>query len=304
MKIPSIKSLKVNKTWLGLGAALGIGLIAALAARSYLSNQIEQINAKGKGERVAVVVAKGDLPKGALLSADNLAVREIPAEYAHSTALSPDQFERVEGQSLAMPLRAGEMVMWGLLEPQRPATFSARVEAGRRALTLAVDEISSISGMLEPGDAIDLIATLDLPGGKRTVPVMQGVKVLATGQRAVDDAKSGERRNYSTVTLDTDPQQAQILIQVRERGRITALLRNPGDQAVLPGIPRDLAAWLNGKGGDMGDGKTVPVLYGGGLTRLAPEALNLPGAATDAKAVQGADASQAAELARALSGSP
>jgi pilus assembly protein CpaB len=280
MNIAKIKSFRPSKTWVVLGVALTIGLLAALAARSYLANRVADLEAKARGKNVNVVVAKADLPKGTKLSSANLAVRPVPSDYAHSSSVLPDQFDRIEGQALAFNVKAGEAILWSLVEGKKVPTFSARVDAGRRAITVPVDEINSISGLLEPGDLIDLLVTIDQKGKKITIPLLQSVRVMATGQRSVDDPKSGERRLYSTVTLDTDPQQAQNVVVAREAGRLTALLRNPEDKLPLKGMQGDLSALLGTTNLPMAvltqDGaKEVPVIYGGRAGKIPPEALRL-----------------------------
>lgn len=275
MKLSALRKFRPGKTWIVLGVALGIGGLAALAARSYLTGEIQAIEARAKGKTAMVVVAKRDIGKGIKLSPENVAVREIPAEYAHSIAVTPDEFERISGQALAFPVKGGEMILWGLVEHQKLPTFSARVEAGHRAMTVAVDEINSISGMIEPGDTIDLIVSLDHQGKKVTYPLLQSVLVMATGQRSVDDPKSGERRQYSTVTLETTPLQAQSVISARETGRLTALLRNPADKQL---IDKSAAAVPSGRATVGKAGlvrRAIPVIYGGNLTKLPPEALRL-----------------------------
>lgn len=277
MRLSIPRNLKANKTWVVLGVALGAGLLAALVAYSYLSSQMAAIEARAKGDSVTVVVAKSNLVKGTRLSADNVAIRSVPRDFAHSVAVSPDQFERVDGQVLAYPVNGGEMILWALMESKKLPTFSARVEAGRRAMTVPVDEINSISGMLEPGDMIDLMVTIDQKSKKVTFPLLQHVQVMATGQRSADDPKSGERRSYSTVTLDTTPEQAQSVIVAREAGKITALLRNPQDRQPMVNARADVAALLGIQDGatSSGDEWQVPVLYGGGSGKLPLEGLNL-----------------------------
>ena len=268
----------LNKTWIVLGVALSVGLLAALAARNYLSNQMDAIEAKARGSQVNLIVAKRELRRGERISSDSVAVRPIPVDYAHSGAVLPNDFERLDGQVLAFPIKAGEMVLWSQLEGKKAPTFSARVEAGRRAITVPVDEINSISGLLEPGDTIDLMVTIERKGKKTTFPLLQRVQVMATGQRSVDDPKSGERRQYSTVTLDTTPGEARNVIIAREAGKLTALLRNPQDKATTSPSPVDLAALL-GAQTDAGKlsqaGYEVPVLYGGRGAKLPPEGLVL-----------------------------
>jgi pilus assembly protein CpaB len=277
MRISKLKSFKPNKTWVVLGVAVFIGLLAALAASSYLSGRIADLEGSARGNKKPVVVAKVEISKGTKLSNANLAVRSIPVEFAHSTSIAPEQFDRIDGQSLAYNVKAGEMIFWGLLESKKAPTFSARIEMGRRAITVPVDEISSISGMLEPGDLIDLMVSVERKGKKITLPLMQRVPIMATGQRAVDDPKSGERRLFSTVTLDADLSQAKNLIVAREVGHITALLRNPGDRTLIPDGQVDLAALLGaGQGGPaVSDSGEVPVLYGGKTGKMSPESLRL-----------------------------
>lgn len=296
MKLPLLRNFKPGKTWIVLGVALGIGLLAALAARSYLSSRMEAIEARANGKMVNVVVAKHDLSRGDKLSADSVAVRAIPINYAQSLAVTPDAFDRIDGQVLAYPVKGGEMILWSLLEGKKVPTFSTRVEVGHRAMTVPVDEINSISGLLEPGDIVDLIATIEKNDKKITFPLLQAAQVMATGQRSVDDPKSGERRDYSTVTFNITPEQAENVIVARDIGKITALLRNPQDTQAN-GKTRDVAALLGmGKDGLPGS-QQIPVLYGGLSGKIPQEGLKL-GQYANAASAEGSDAVGAASRER------
>ena len=257
-----------------LGLALVIGVVAALAANRFLSARIDAIEARSRTAMVEVVVARTDLPKGQEIGPGNVALRPIPRDYAHSNALTNDSFGSAVGRKLAYNIKGGEMLLSSMLEASKPATFSGRVGIGWRAMTVAVDEINSISGLLEPGDVIDLIASLERKGNKLTMPLLQGVHVIATGQRLVDDPVTGERKQYATVTLNVTPSQATTLIAARDGGKITALLRNPGDRQAAPGDALDMNA-LFGQG--MNEDPEIPVLYGGRVSKFPPEALWLGG---------------------------
>jgi pilus assembly protein CpaB len=272
MKFPKLPSVRPTKTWIVFGVALGVGLLAALVARGYLSNRLAEIEARASGKTINVVVAKHELRKGERISSDTVSVRPIPIDFAHSQAIAPDNFERVEGQALAYPVKSGEMILWGLLENKRTATFSTRVTPGHRAITVPVDEINSISGMLEPGDAIDLMASIEQKGKNLTFALLQNVNVMATGQRSADDPKSGEKRLYSTVTLDTTPQEAQNIIRAREAGKLTALLRNPEDKSPLAKALGDAGTFFAGNSGGSGE---IPVLVGGRSGQIPSEGLHL-----------------------------
>jgi pilus assembly protein CpaB len=278
MKINFQSLRKINKTWLSLGVALSIGLLTALAARSFLSHQIEAIAESNKRETVDVVVAKTEIPAGARLSNQNLAVRKIPVDFAQSGAVRPEDFSRIDGKAIAYNLRSGEMIMWSQMEAQRAPTFSARLSPGQRAITVVVDEINSISGMLEPGDLIDLMFAVDRNGQKVVLPLLQSVQVMATGQRVVDDPRSGEKAQFATVTLNATPEQAKNIIIARETGKLTALLRNPNDKEPIGNKGLDLATLVGGRRAANHLPHVVPVLYGGNAAKFPPEALRLNGA--------------------------
>jgi len=277
MKLTLPRLPKLNKTWAILGAALAIGLVAAFATRSFLSAQVEEIEARGKYQTVEIVVAKTAIEKNSVLSKQNLAVRKIPVEYAHSGAVKPEDFDRIDGGAIAYGVNQGEMILWSQMAGKRAPTFSARLAPGQRAITVAVDEINSISGMLEPGDLIDLMYTTDQHGKKVAFPVMQSVQVIATGQRSADDPKGGEHLRFATVTLNATPDQARNIILARETGKLIALLRNPDDKQAIGRLsnnllfPSETPATQRHPNARRG----IPVLYGGSGATYPPAALHL-----------------------------
>lgn len=258
-----------NKNWFILLAALGVGGLAAMSTKNYIAQKIESIEAKDKDKAmVKVVVAKQDLDKGSVLSGENMATRDIPKEWVHSDAITPDQFNRADGARLALPANAGEPVLWAQVENEKAGSFSTKLEMGRRAVTLPVDEISSISGMLAPDDLIDIIVTVQKDSRSYTFTLLQSMRVLATGTKVsqTDTDEDGKPSTFTTVTLDTSPEDAKKLIAAREVGRITALLRSPTDAASVS-LSRAEANDLLGLGN--GDGlSSVPVIYGGGPIKI------------------------------------
>ena len=277
MRLPFFSTKKINKTWAVLGIALAIGMVAALATRSYLSQKIQAIESRGNRETVDLLVAKTFIAKGSTVAVDDLAIRKIPVEFAQSGAVKPQDVLTVAGKVSGFDVKKGDMVMLSQMLSKRAPTFSARLADGQRAITVMVDEINSISGMLEPGDLIDLMFTVDQNGRKVIFPLLQRVQVMATGKRSVDDPKGGEPVQFATVTLNTTPSQAKNIIIARETGKLTALLRSPGDQE--PGSEKsvDLATLFGAKRENprvARDGG-VPVLYGGSASRFPPEALKL-----------------------------
>jgi pilus assembly protein CpaB len=261
-------AFKLNKNWIILITALGVGGLAAFGAKNYISRQVAELEEREKSKAmVQVVVAKADLTKGARLSDENLATRSMPKEWAHSGAITPEQFDRANGSLLAYPATAGEPLIWAQLEGERTPTFSARLTTGRRAVTVPVDEISSLSGMVEPGDLIDIVVSVNKDKQHFTFTLLQSIAVLATGTKSSQQDKNGDARarSFTTITLDTSPEDAKRVIAAREVGRVTALLRAPKDTAAVSDRRTDAQALL-GLGGDRPVAVTassIPVIYGG-----------------------------------------
>ena len=77
-------------TMLMIGGALVAGGGAAYFAKGYISTQVrserEQLQAQYK--LINVVVAKADLAPGAMLSAQTVALREVPKTFLHAEAVA------------------------------------------------------------------------------------------------------------------------------------------------------------------------------------------------------------------------
>jgi pilus assembly protein CpaB len=260
-------------------AALACGAVAVYAGKSYLAQQLEAERARlaPKPPRTRdVVVARHDLAKGDLVSAQTMALRSIPEEFVASSAVVPEQFDGFTGMRLATPLRGGEQLLAAAIVGGEHMTFSHRVKPGIRALTIAVDEVNSISGMLQPGDRIDLLFTARPPNGSEaggqapeaTLPLFQGLLVLATGRqvRAGVDER-GAQRGFSTVTVEVEPEHAQRLVVAQRAGKLTAVLRNPDDPQRLPGNAMDIRQLLSMPSAVAGISQ-APQMIVGGLGRV------------------------------------
>lgn len=246
--------LQRHRTALLFGAALAFGALATMAARGYIAEYLEREREllRPTQAMTEVVVAKRNLDAGEIVSADSMALRRIPAEYVASTALQPGQFEGFVGARLTVPMRAGEVLIQGAIAGADVATFSSKIRPGIRALTIAVDEINSVSGMLQPGDRIDLFLSVRPPGQgaaqllpEATAPLMQDLLVLATGRQVRpggDDPRLG--RSFTTITVEASPEEAQRLIVAQRGGKLTAMLRNPEDRAALVRRVLDLPGLL------------------------------------------------------------
>ncbi|HYF59563.1 MAG TPA: Flp pilus assembly protein CpaB, partial [Burkholderiaceae bacterium] len=243
--------LAAHRTALTAVGAVGFGLLAAYGARSYIGERLEIERARlvPRHETVELVVARRDLRRGEAVGPDTMAVRTVPRDYALGAAIAPGGFDAVSGARLAVPMKAGEPLLPTALVHPDTGAISSRVRPGVRAMTIAVDEVNSLSGMLQPGDRIDLllsvrpapVAGMVQPEVTRTV--MQGVAVMATGRQSrAEDGPPG--RPFTSITVEVDPEQAQRLVVAQRSGKLTAVLRNPEDRSPVTDRRLDVNALL------------------------------------------------------------
>ncbi len=275
-----VRFIAAKRQWLLWSGALGFGLIGAVGTQGFINDRLEAERARMAGDNavVRVIVAGIDLPAGALIDADSVAVREMPARYVSVSAVTEARFEELEGQVLKVPIRAGEPVLDTAVEPPQSG-FSDRVRHGIRAMTITVDEVNSVSGMLRPGDRIDLLFSTRTPelgsaSGEIATPLMQDLKVLATGRDVTD---TGFRRDpgaaFSTITVEVLPEQAQKLVLAQRSGRLTALLRNPDDRNPTPAGPLDVFSLLGiARPGSQANPRPVELIVGGQGRLVHPRA--------------------------------
>lgn len=282
-----MRSIMSSRSFIMLVLAVCAGGVAALSMQQYLRSRVRQIEDRAKIPMARRVVAAHDLPAGTRLGPDNVAVREFPAAMVSSTSLVPERFTELSGSVLRSPLRAGDPILPAHTAQAHANPFSSRLEKGRRAMTIPVDVINSVSGLLEPGDLIDLYVSFDYQRKRITAPLLQGVLVLATGVNArpvADHRPAISGSSYSSVTLDVSPEDAIKLVSARQSGTLTALLRHPTDAgATQKAVRGDLAGLLGVAAPAPAGRTTIPVIYGDrgsrrlpGLSPAAPKSPGMP----------------------------
>jgi len=286
-KLPRLQfAPRMSQTSVLFGGAVVLGIAFFFGAQHYLRSYLSSAEQKLAGQYAPkrIVVAATDLQAGDSVSMANVAARTVPSRFVSSNSVQPEDFDSIDGQKLVVALHAGDPIERGQLErPDRPA-FSATLASGERAITFPVDEISSISGMLVPGDIIDLMYTgpgitqnsygARDPGssGSKDLlhvrPIMQAVPVLATGKTTqkrvipTDDGGSKEVNvDFTTVTLQVQPNQAEQILIAQKLGTLTAVLRNPTDSKTAGLDPLDETQFKRVSAGPRSSGPARPADY-------------------------------------------
>lgn len=262
--------IRAKFLWLCRHPTVGFGVLALLAgvmaagtSSRYLDRQEEALRQAAHRVQLDRVVAASSLAAGTVLEAEHLAARAYPADLVPSDSWDVAQFESLIGQILSQPLRAGDLISKAHVQ-EASSPFSQQLLSGRRALTVPVDAISSVSGLIRPGDWIDIYVSFDDRQRRVTAPLLQSVLVLATGQKAGEGTVSNrlDKEAYNTLTLDVGPDDALKLLAARQHGRISALLRNPDDHTPHQAAVRGELADILGLGQGGAPRQPVQVLYG------------------------------------------
>lgn len=239
--INSFKMKRVNKNVLALIISIVLALLCAFLLKFIVDKKIAN---SLETETISYIVANSDLASGTIVDPfdqSRFAIRsDIPAEFAQSTAITPEQADSINGALLLSDLKRGDILTWQFIDTDERRQLASRLSPGRRALTIPVDDQSSISSMLNPNDHIDLILTYQKLGNVIAAPLMQNVRVLATGDSLSIDGSyaqdTGYNDGYSTITLDLNIDDVSRVTTALELGRLSAVLRNPDDMSYTTNI--------------------------------------------------------------------
>ncbi len=191
-----------------------------------------------------IFVAARELPAGTLLRSSDIASREAnPGELRPGQILrGQTEEERLHGAITQRDLAQGEALLIGeLVMPDDRRFLSAVLRPGSRAVSISVDAPQSASGLVLPGDHVDVILTQNLTDSgsdlaRKSVAetVLRNVRVIAVDQRLNKPARTDESASGGTsgganvpktVTLELNERQAEILFVAMQLGALQLSVR-------------------------------------------------------------------------------
>jgi pilus assembly protein CpaB len=232
-----------------------LAAFATYALQVYIDARISTMTG---GQLMEVLLAAEPIPAGTEITNELVQTREIPSAYVHPKTVTTDQKDFVLGQRTLEDIASGEPLLWTDLMLSSRRNLTDIIGFGERAVTISVDSSSSQYGLIRPGDRVDVLCTLSLPGedlgsgSSETLLLLQNVTIVAVDgslvrKPAVGDeavaassvaklatATAGEATPAlpSTVTLKVAAEDARLLAFAEAHGRLTLLLRNPNDVIV------------------------------------------------------------------------
>jgi pilus assembly protein CpaB len=227
-----IRSQKMvtRRTIVPIIAAVIIALVGSVVTYQWIKRQVapERI-VKVESEALPIAVAVVDLPWGTQLNDDKIKLipfleESVPS--GHFTDLAS-----LEGRVLISPMKKGEPILEYRLAPTSITTggISAVLKSGKRALAVKGDKVIGLSGLIRPGNRVDVLSTLTDPRNKRKVTkiVLENILVLATGTE-IQKSDKGESP-VDVFTLEVTPEEGEKLALAATQGRLQFALRSPID---------------------------------------------------------------------------
>ena len=208
--------------------AIVFGLMTAFGSYKYFNYLQDTYRVSGNYARVVVATEK--IPARVIIQEQMLKSVEMPTEYIPADVVV--DAGDVLGKMARSDIYPGEQILHGkLVSKGDPASgLAGKVEPGKRAVTISVNQVSSLAGMLIPGDKVDITVTMEV-NETMTSTFIQNVPILAIDTNTEPGTPKAEPP--STITMLVTPTQSQELILASESGSIRMVLRSPEDNQAL-----------------------------------------------------------------------
>lgn len=172
-------------------AAVVLGAIASFTLYRHLQGVEDQVY--GEARQVEVVVAGVDVPRGtggdaAIASA--LVTKMMPAEFRPATAITA--IDSLRGKVASLDIPAGTVVVENTFVDVAQAvvdTNAQLIPEGMVAVTISVDQVRGVAGLVRPGDKVNMIVNdPNVPETPTKQVLFQNVEVLFVGQTPAPQA--------------------------------------------------------------------------------------------------------------------
>jgi pilus assembly protein CpaB len=202
-----------------------------------------------------VLVAKANLPAGTILKEEDLEWQKWPEDGLNAVYLIEGQNDMttVLGAVVRRGIAAGGPITETMIaRPGDRGFLAAVLRPGMRAISVSIEDETSISGLLFPGDHVDLLLLQQMPelegpdGEDITGPlsfeprtaetILEDIRVLAI-DRTVNDIENQEPQQLRTVTLELTPKQAEMVHAIRDLGDLSLMLRGLATEKQPGGTP-------------------------------------------------------------------
>ena len=134
--------------------AVVAGVAAMLLTKAYIKKT--EADYKKRFETVEVLAANEDIPEGTVITEKTkwqlLRGKELLVRVINSRNISPNQVDLLVGRKFQSTIRKDTYILWSDIvgNEQRGGNLASMVNENERAVSIAVDITSSVTGLIEP----------------------------------------------------------------------------------------------------------------------------------------------------------
>lgn len=209
---------------------LVIAVLLSLVTSTLVYKYLQGMTGKTQTEGTPVIVAKVDIPPKTKITAQMLSENKIPNEYLQPGSMS--EMQLVVGAITRDHIIAGEQITERRLVIEgKNVGFSGIIPHDKRAVTIAVTEVTGVAGFVKAGDYVDVVATFDknTAGDNVSQVIMQNLLVLSANRDTATTADAGKDKKdivkNATVTLAVTPDEVAQLTLAEDKGKVRLALR-------------------------------------------------------------------------------
>jgi len=234
-------SLRLSIIMVLLLAATALGLIAY---NMNLPKQAPvQITDTGPSAPATVgyFVAARPLPKGTLAREEDFTIRSVPPDRVPTGVIveTPESKVGLPGSLVRRFVEAGSPVtLQDILRPRDRGFLASVLAPDSRAISIKVDEESGVSGLIRPGDHVDVVLTqvfekADPARRALSETVLRNVRVIAIDQEITEGGRGISvvaGRLAQTVSLELTQDQVKRVTVAKQLGTLSLAVRAAVDQ--------------------------------------------------------------------------
>jgi len=211
--------------------------IVGLLIYTYLSG-LETKQAASTEPFTDVIVAAVDIPERTVIRGEMLKTVHMPNELVQSNAIK--DMSAAAGKIAKLNILQGDSITANkLFGDVMKEGFIASIPADKRAISIAITDITGISGFAKPGEYVDVMVINDKTQ-KNTISgemILQNILLLAVNKNSdtADGKKDDKKDQMATATVAVSPEDAIRLAVAQTKGTIYLALRpfKPKDSFIL-----------------------------------------------------------------------
>ena len=232
--INKLNDLRPRQLLMLAGGAALIMFFVVYAAMSFLIGRevAEKEEEKKKVSMVTVVVAKMNIPSRTRIQENMLQLKEIPVDIAPEGSIK--SIKDVIDVQVKVSIFAGDILtIQKVFAEKNDEGFIATIPLDSRAVSISVNDITSVAGFAKPGDFVDLLLVEKSQFSATTTVILQNVQLLSinkdmTGTNVVSDTgvtTTTAINNPSIATFALRPDDVLKLVSASKLGEIYMSLR-------------------------------------------------------------------------------